>query len=51
MGEAGRSRGERLLRRKTFREKQDVRRKNEGLHFSLSVQLGVFDGPGVRMCV
>lgn len=43
--------GERLLRRKTFREKQDVKRKKEGLHFSLSVQLEVFDRPGVRMWV
>lgn len=42
------------MRRNTFTEKQDVKkrcvkRKNEESHFSLLVQLEVFDSAGVRI--
>lgn len=48
--------GEVVEEKDIHRNEQDVKRrrvgrKNEGLHFSLWVQLEVFEGPGVRMCV
>lgn len=43
--------GEVVEEKDIHREAGCEKRKNEGLHFSLRVQLEVFDGPGVRTSV